>query len=957
MNQESCQVPQSDPAPRADNQNGKKLEPARSTLPANATVAQVFPNRIGQYEVLSEVGRGAFGIVYRARDARLNRTVAIKVLLAGAEATEGDLARFRSEIEALGSLQHPNIVQVYDTGLCNGAPYLVMELIEGGSLASQIRGQPRKAREAAQLIEILARAVHAAHQKGIVHRDLKPANVLIAQDGSLRITDFGLAKRLDRSLGISQTGQALGTPSYMAPEQASGKIHEVGPPADIYALGSMLYELLTGRPPFRGPDVLAVLEQVCNSEPLSPSRLVARLPRDLCTICLKCLEKDPRRRYASAAALADDLHYFLEDQEIVARPAGKLEHLWKLARRYPWQAAAITTSSLLVILAALVFVQYRNRKIVDLERSREMERGEREIIVARLEREKEEQARRFAQQEHGTSLEALDGILDLVIDGPLSNRSGLEPLYRELLSYYVKLIERQQKSELAPPAKLADACLRLGRLIRKTGQLQSALSALGQAEQLYVKLEKEPEHQKLAGYQLALVQLERGGVHDDAGRTEDASKDYEAARERLQRLHQDKPDDAGLQRDLAEVLHVLAVLHSQEAADFSQAFKLFSQALSFREGLCERPNVPVTWRARDLRDLARTYGYLGDLLLKMDRLPEADLAYWQSQRIRSQLAQESGVDPDEARFQLARGYGNLAAYQTRTGSLGTAAHFLKEGMQIRRELFKKNPEVTAYQTDLAEACISEAELLLYAQDKADRQWQTRALELAREADALFSQLTKGHEKAAQVRLGQLQALTLQARLLAEESGEMARGFLGKAGGLADGLLKQRQTAEALFQRALVSALLAELVSGPPDDPSKALLRTRALTELEQAYKKGFCRLHPDNVRQDRAFKGLREHPDFQKLLPTPLDCNGTDKGRSAPQPESDEMKGASWHHHRIAARSGREKLGREPVEDHFPGDCRPGNRERGRAVRENRLVGRAPERLKSPREDDSTMFR
>lgn len=861
MTQESCQGSWSGSATLSVDNQDQQPATEQLTLPTEATVAQVVPNRIGEYEVLSEVGRGAFGIVYRARDTRLHREVAIKVLLGGAEAPEDEIVRFRTEIEALGSLKHPNIIQVYDTGVHRGAPYLVMELVEGGNLASQIRGQPRKAREAAQLIETLARAVDAAHQKGIIHRDLKPANVLLTREGTLRITDFGLAKRLDQSLGISQTGQALGTPSYMAPEQASGRVHEMGPGVDIYALGAMLYELLTGRPPFRGPDVLAVLDQVRNSDPLSPSRLVARLPRDLCTICLKCLEKDPHRRYATAQELADDLHHFLEGEEIVARPAGRIEHLWRLMCRHPWESAVITIGVVALILAALVLIQSRSRKIADLERAQVETQREREIIVARLEREKEEQARRFAQQEHGSSLEALDGILDLVVDGPLRNRAGLDPLYRELLGYYVKLIERQQKSELALPEKLADACLRLGRLIRKTGQLSHALDALGQAEQLDAKLEEDPQHQKSAAHHYALVLLERGGVHEDAGQLEAAGKDYEAALKRLEQLYERKPDDRVVQRDLAEALHLVAVLRSQEPAGFPEALKLFAQALKLREGLCARSGT-----AASCRDLARTYGYMGDLLMKMDRLGEADLSYWQSQRIRAHLARESSEDTDEARFQLARGYSNLAAYQTRLGSLGTASHFLNEAMEIRRELHKKNPEMTAYQTDLAEACNSAAELLLFMQDKADPEWKAKALDLAREAEALYGQQKKGNERAPVVRLGQLQGLTLQARLLADESDEKARGCLGKAGGLADGLLKQHPTAEAFFQRAIVSSMLAELLSGPPDHPTKVILKANALKELTQAYNKGFCRLHPDQVMRDRALQVLREQPEFQEIL-------------------------------------------------------------------------------------------
>jgi serine/threonine-protein kinase len=272
--------------------------------------------------------------------------------LAGSYAGPHERERFRREAEAVAALRHPNVVQVYDVGEAAGRPYFTMEFLEGGSLAHQLTGTPQPARQAAQLVATLAGAVQAAHQSGVVHRDLKPGNVLLTADGAPRISDFGLARRLDTAGGLSWTGTPLGTPSYMAPEQALGQAHAVGPAADVYALGAILYELLTGRPPFRAATAAETLRQVVAQDPVPPSRLNAAVPRDPETICLKCLEKDPQRRYASAAALAEDLQRFQRDEPIVARPVGPLERVLRWTRRHPTGAALVATALALVGLAS-----------------------------------------------------------------------------------------------------------------------------------------------------------------------------------------------------------------------------------------------------------------------------------------------------------------------------------------------------------------------------------------------------------------------------------------------------------------------------------------------------------------------------------------------------------------------------------------------------------------------------
>jgi WD40 repeat protein len=293
--------------------------PAEPLLPS-------FPG----YDVLGELGRGGMGVVYKARQRALERFVAVKVLLAEEDDALDRRARFRREAEAVARLRHPNIVQVYGVGEQGGRLFFVMELAEGGNLAARLGGRPWAARPAAELVEALARAVQHAHEHGLVHRDLKPANIVLDGGGTPKVTDFGLVKDLDGPAGRTPSGAILGTPGYMAPEQAAGKAGRVGPAADVYALGALLYEALTGHPPFRGETALDTILLMLSGEPEPPSRLHPGVPRDLDAICLRCLRKAPGQRYPTAQALAEDLHRFLAGRRPAARSPGRRAAGWAL---------------------------------------------------------------------------------------------------------------------------------------------------------------------------------------------------------------------------------------------------------------------------------------------------------------------------------------------------------------------------------------------------------------------------------------------------------------------------------------------------------------------------------------------------------------------------------------------------------------------------------------------------
>jgi eukaryotic-like serine/threonine-protein kinase len=342
--------------------------------------------QIPGYEVEAVLGRGGMGVVFRARHLRLNRPVALKMILAGAYAAPQEVERFLREAEAVAGLRHPNVVQVYDVGEVGGRPYFTMELVEGGRLTRKLAGAPLPARQAAALVAAVAEAIQAAHQRGIIHRDLTPANVLLSADGMPKVTDFGLAKRLEAGGGLTLSGVPMGTPSYMAPEQARGDKEASRPAADVYGLGAILYECLTGRPPFRAATGAETVQQVIAQEPAPPSRLNAQVPRDLETICLKCLNKSPSRRYTTAQDLSDDLRRFLEGKPILARRVGVGERAVKWARRRPAAALLVAASIVMLGLAAGTAFSLRQQEVGRQSAKEQRQRQACDVVETALKR-------------------------------------------------------------------------------------------------------------------------------------------------------------------------------------------------------------------------------------------------------------------------------------------------------------------------------------------------------------------------------------------------------------------------------------------------------------------------------------------------------------------------------------------------------------------------------------------
>jgi tetratricopeptide (TPR) repeat protein/tRNA A-37 threonylcarbamoyl transferase component Bud32 len=463
-----------------------------------ATDRSVLPG----YEVLGVLGRGGMGVVYKARQTGLNRIVALKMILAGSQASKEELQRFHTEAEAVAALQHPNIVQIHDMGVRDGRPFFSLEFCEGGSLQARLDGTPLLPPAAARLVRTLADAVGYAHEQGIIHRDLKPANILLVEPPSHplalctpKITDFGLAKRLNDDQGQTATEAILGTPTYMAPEQALGRTKEAGPPSDVYALGAILYDLLTGRPPFRGATALDTLQLVQTAEPVPPSRLQPNVPPDLQTITLKCLEKDPARRYRNARELASDLNCYLEGKPILARASSPLERGLKFARRNPTLTALLAMMVLTPVIVAGVSLWYSTQLAVERdvaiwekqradEARQEAEEAEREAKSARkdalTQRDRAKQsaelarlAQRDAQMNFLRVQQAASRLMRLS-EARLRYVAGSEPIRKEILrdTLEMSLLFTQRSAKDTTPETL----LRAAHAHRLVGDIEERLN-------------------------------------------------------------------------------------------------------------------------------------------------------------------------------------------------------------------------------------------------------------------------------------------------------------------------------------------------------------------------------------------------------------------------------------------------------------------------------------------------
>jgi serine/threonine-protein kinase len=877
---------------------------------------------IAGYEVLGQLGRGAMGVVYQARQVKLNRLVALKMILTGAQATPEELRRFQVEAEAVARLQHPHIVQIHEIGEQAGLPYFSLEYVAGGSLARQLASTPQPAVQAARLVQTLAGAVHYAHQKGIVHRDLKPANILLTAELSPKITDFGLAKLLDSGRDQTWSGAFLGTPCYAAPEQADGRTRNIGPATDVYALGAILYELLTGRPPFLGESKVDTLLQVKTQEPVPPRRLQPKVPPDLETICLECLHKEPARRYATAAALADDLHRFLNDEPIRARPVSRAERLGRWCRRNP-KVASLAALLGLVVLCATPTVTVLWRQAA----------GARDEARANL---------TLADTNLELAIKAVDDCYVLATENPVLQPESQQQLRKLLLEQalpFYRGFRAQRQNDPALQVRLARFHYRIGVITREIGQMKDAVEAFQQAAvlgealaaaypevteyraglaaaynllgasqrkigqhaaalqsneqavRIYAQLAVERPLNRDYQWRLANAYYNLGSLQRDLGQADAARATMEQARVFQDKLVTTYPEVPAYQRDLAwTCIDVGELQRSAGQPDLAQRSYAEAEALLINL-VCTHPNVSDYQRAWAQVSINR--GILQDAT---GQTAAAVQSYQKACELFANLAAEYPA-VFEYRYRLAAAHNNLGISQGNLSQSAAASRSHEKACSLFVQLVEEHPDVPVYRENLASTHLRLARLqektnspaALRSAEEALRIYQKLAADhpnLSRyrprlkvahftRAYALFnldrhSEALKDWDRALELDSGEDRAaLRVQRALTLVTLGEYATAT-AEAKAVAPAKLDPSDVYDLayVFARAMAAARRDSKLSSAEQDRLAQEYADSVLQLLARVAAAGFFR-NPvafKDLKTDKDFDPLRGRADFQKLV-------------------------------------------------------------------------------------------
>jgi len=684
------------------------------------------------YEIIKELGRGGMGVVYLARQQSLNRLVALKMILSGNHASNTDLARFKSEAEAVAQLQHPHIVQVIETGEHLGNPWFSMEYVAGGSLEKRLQGRPLPAREAARITNMLADAVSHAHARGVLHRDLKPGNILVQEieanstsidstqkpgrttpgkgntvvldsapednatasahtPVTLKITDFGLAKQLNDVRGLAslktQAGAVMGSPSYMAPEQAAGDSTQLGPTVDVYALGAMLYELLTGRPPFRASTPIDTIMQVINDEPVPPTRLQPRLPKDIETICLKCLSKDPKKRYATVAELEADLQRFINDEPIHARPIAWWERTWKAAKRRPTLAGLIVTAILAVgAIVALITVDSKR-----LQKERNIAQQERDIAEAA--RKKAESAQQKAQKRLEKTVEAVEKLLVRTAGENWARSKELQDERKKMLEDAVQFYQSFLEQEDDDPVLRREAAkvyYRMGGLYLLLGDAQNAQQVLTKTRQLQESLCTEFPDNPDYRHDMAKTENFLGNAQVMQGQFANSFNQYEKAARQAEALAQAFPDNDEFK--ITQVRSYLSLSNYFLNVNVKSANEYLEKALAIGKAVYEKDGQPYVHRLIYLSPLME----MAQLKLNQNKLPELKMLLEQIQPILQGLADQPAptVQDRDSYDMLTAKYVILNGYAlVRGGKIQEGEEELRRGVTLLDGMLAQRPKM------------------------------------------------------------------------------------------------------------------------------------------------------------------------------------------------------------------------------------------------------------------------
>ncbi len=832
--------------------------------------------RMGQvagYKILKLLGRGGMGVVYKARQRGLKRIVALKMISAGGLHGPAELARFRSEALAVADLQHPNIVQIYEVGEDDGNPFFSLEYISGGSLAKKIGGTPQPPREAAHLVRALADGMEFAHQRGIIHRDLKPANVLLTETGEPKVSDFGLVKRLEDDAGQTQSGSILGTASYMAPEQAEGKTKEIGPRSDLYALGGILYELMTGRPPFRAASVLETLEQVRTQDPIAPSQFQPKLPRDLETICLKCLQKEPAKRYDTAAALAEDLRRFLVGEPILARPVSRAEWLWRWCTRNRRIAALCGFVAFLVVAwAATSTLLYR------LARSNER------IALANA-----SLAEHNAQEARAKAHEAL-------VNAETARRNA------ERASANETLARNQQKVAAGIAQDAIGQMIHLGeqmmrRLRAKHAVTQAEAEWLRLRDDLLTILQKEMvplaervEGQGVSSFAFATLHQRLGDLLRKLGQFDDARREYQQGFDRIARVAKEQPSNDVARANLGVMLLRLGEMALDQGGDAALARDEFARAWKIQEEIASHPRSRSYSEAdnqRLLSGIAIKQGTaelsLGHPALARDRFQKAlDLRHAWTKAEPKNVSAKSYLS--EAELWLGVAYSHLADWQSARGHID-------EALKICTALAAQYPGQLSFKGDLASVYVEHAAALARSDrpDEAEKAFAqsldyaravlardpddaAQRLVLARCTEWLASLAGKRGKQPDADRLWR-SALEIRTELAGLETrnapAQAALALaLAHSSRQAEALKKAEQLLKTNANRPAVLIPLARCFAacavGGADDGDRRRARAFALDALGAAIHNDYRDLFA--IRTDPDFTQLLSEPGFKTLV-------------------------------------------------------------------------------------------